>query len=232
MWGELDTVFVNLSQRLAADTFGYLPAVACGKIKQQNSYVGNTAWGFVCAETKLFNEMKEVSMKNEPIDDKQVDWSKEEFCSQLRKRVQKMIENPQADTVFDGFTKKTKCEDSAENIYFIADDTPPENPFKFQHYFLEPTGYAVTKFAIPLFLTKFIFSCIYLCIFILRCFGFMKPNYPVASGSLCYCERAYTFNDDKARSEIGYSPIFTPKQAFERSLRYYSKNAYKKGRYL
>ncbi|KAL4223895.1 hypothetical protein ACF0H5_017358 [Mactra antiquata] len=226
MWGELDTIFIGLSQKMAKDTFGYTPVIDTGKVLQHNSYVGNTAWGFVCAETKLYLEMKGVRI-NKQIDQNQADQSKQELCSVLRRRSQKMREHENEDASMCDFTGTNKQdEESSANIYFIADDTPMENPFKFQEPFLKATGYALTNFSCPIFIIAIFFGIIYACVFILRCFG-LKSNYPVAFSCLQYYKRTYSFDDTKARSELGYKPLYTPKQAFERSLKYYSKNRYK-----
>ncbi|XP_045172383.2 3 beta-hydroxysteroid dehydrogenase/Delta 5--_4-isomerase-like [Mercenaria mercenaria] len=223
MWGELDTIFVQLSQRMAMWTFGYLPTINCGDVVQHNAYVGNTAWGFVCAEKKLHSDFK----KDDPISEMSIsvknESEKSKFCSELRRRSKRM----RIDSEFEDFKDTSRdSELSSANIYYIADDNPPENPFKFQDPILTASGYKIIKYPCPLFIMNIVFYIIYGVLVFLRLFG-LKFNFPVGLGCLSYYRRSYIFNDAKAREELGYRPLYTPEVALERSLKYYEKFSYR-----
>lgn len=217
MWGELDTIFVNLSQRIAAWTFGYLPTIKCD-VKQHNAYVGNTAWGFVCAETALYHEQKTDIQQHKYIPTLS---KRKEFCSELRRRSKRKPLEVTGDIVMEADEEKP-----TSGVYYIADDTPAAEPFEFQRPFLEETGYRLVKYSTPLFIVAIFFYLMYLVLRLLRLVG-LSVNFPVGLGCIDYYKKSFVFNDSKARSELGYQPLYTLEQAKERSMAYYRKFNYK-----
>ncbi|XP_060599798.1 3 beta-hydroxysteroid dehydrogenase/Delta 5--_4-isomerase type 1-like [Ruditapes philippinarum] len=220
MWGELDSTFVQLSLKSAAQTFGYLPRIQCGKIAHHNAYVGNVAWGFVCAEIKLYNDLKRSDVRGSMSNHEKDERNRAEFCSELRRRSKRMGSN--LDENEDLKDVNSDLKESTANIYYLVDDTPPNNTYDFLKPFLNASGYKMTEFACPLVLFAIVYWIIFGILFIVRLFGF-KVNFPVADGLIGFNKRTYVFNDDKAREELNYRPLYSPEVAFERSIKYYKK---------
>ena len=53
MYGELDPYYVTNGLQSAKDNRGILYQVGDGRSQFQQTYVGNTAWAFVCADKAL-----------------------------------------------------------------------------------------------------------------------------------------------------------------------------------
>lgn len=229
MWGELDTIYFRLSQRMAAWTFGYLPTVNLGDVVHHSAYVGNTAWGFVCAEEKLHMEfIKDKTLSKMP-NSKNEEHAKLQLCSELRRRSKRMETDARvAETDFKALSNmESDCDKQTDNVYYIADDTPTGNIFKSQEPFLNATGYKLVKYSCPLFIIIIVFHIMYGVLWLSRLFG-LKINFPVSLGLCEYYKRSYTFSDLKARQELGYKPIYTFNESMERSLRYYKQFSFRR----
>jgi len=209
MYGELDQIFITASQSMARSMGGTLMSVQVNGVKQQQAYVGNVAYGFVCAETTLYKGQL----------NKGVTSASEETINRLSDKIRQrskheVVKSDDADDVID---KKT------EHVFYLPDDTPSSDPFEFQGRFLERTGYSMSKFRLPLPVLIISFFFLYYLIKLVRVL--LKVNYRVSSAALYFFKKPYIFSGVKAREKLGYQPLYTPEQAFTRSMEYYKKNS-------
>ena len=103
--------------------------------------------------------------------------------------------------------------------YFITDDSPTQNIFDMMKPYLELHGMTVSERKARFWL---VYSLIYTfeTIFVwLR--PIVKLNLPIETCRLTYINNTYTFNSNKARKVLGYSPLFTYSEAIKRSMEYY-----------
>lgn len=212
MYGELDLLFISAGQKMARYFGGTLMSVDCRGVKQQHCYVGNTAWGFICAESKLYKDSLTMPLRNPS--NRVID----ELTRKLNKS--KQIGPQEANDS----SKMETAENFTNNAYYIVDDTPVSDPFVFQRPFLEASGYNVSRFALPMTLVIIVFLWLY---YILKCIKafFPKVNYPVSVSAVKFLKKPYIFSDAKARRELGYMPLFPPNEARKRSLLYYKLNS-------
>ena len=61
--------------------------------------------------------------------------------------------------------------------------------------------------------------------FLTTLFQLLRPikevNLPTTLNNLYHVNHEYTFKRDKAEQELGYQPLFTYEEAFDKSLEYY-----------
>ncbi|WAR02207.1 3BHS2-like protein [Mya arenaria] len=225
MYGELDNAFVTIAQEMSKDTFGTLFMTNTSHVKQQTAYVGNVAWGFVCAEMKLNEERRQKYVTSDHNDNK----DRQNICLELRQRSQRISmarESNKDNEIVQMIGINGKQSNYGKDAYFVGDDTPHISPFLFHTPYLEASGYSIFSASVPVSLVIFF-------MFLLKCFiGFLRMfgahwNFPVSSSAMHYTKRPYTFDDKKVREELGYSPIYTPEEAQNRSMKFYKRNTYK-----
>lgn len=217
MYGELDLLFISAGQKMASYFGGTLMSVDCHGVKQQHCYVGNTAWGFICAESKLYKDSLTMPLKNPS--NRVID----ELTRKLNQSKQIGFHQIWPQEANDSSEMET-AEQLTDNVYYIVDDTPVSDPFVFQRPFLEASGYKISRFALPMTLVIIVFLWLF---YILKCIKvfFPKVNYPVSVSAVKFFKKSYIFSDAKARKELGYIPLFPPDEARERSLLYYKLNS-------
>ena len=103
--------------------------------------------------------------------------------------------------------------------YFITDDTPLMNSFKFMSPFLATKGYRLSSYSLP-------YSAVYGALWATEWFLWLiSPVYRVNMAtplcSLIYINRTLHFRRDKAESMLGYKPRYTWEMARQRSIEYY-----------
>ncbi|WAR02203.1 hypothetical protein MAR_008761 [Mya arenaria] len=225
MYGELDNAFVTIAQEMSKDTFGTLFMTNTSHVKQQTAYVGNVAWGFVCAEIKLNEERRQKYVTSDHNDNK----DRQKICLELRQRSQRISmarESNKDNEIVQMIGINGKQSNYGKDAYFVGDDTPHISPFLFHTPYLEASGYSIFSASVPVSLVIFF-------MFLLKCFiGFLRMfgaqwNFPVSSSAMHYTKRPYTFDDKKVREELGYSSIYTPEEAQNRSMKFYKRNTYK-----
>lgn len=220
MYGELDHLFIAAGQTMAGKLGGILPRIRCCGTKQQQAYVGNVAWGFICAEVTLYQE----SLASHPkVITPSSDDNVEKVCTDIRRRLKSIEKSTvcKSDTIENSEALKL----STDHTYYIVDDTPVCDNFDFQTPYLEASGYRVSKIAIPMSLVIFGFFILYYCLKLLRIL-FPNVNYPVSVGAVKFLRKSYVFSDAKARKELGYKPLYTPNEAHKRSIGFYQQNQY------
>ncbi|KAK7088143.1 hypothetical protein V1264_022093 [Littorina saxatilis] len=103
--------------------------------------------------------------------------------------------------------------------FFIPDDTPLQNSFKFLEPFLESRGFSLSQTYIPYSL---VYWSLYVTEMVLKALSpLVKLHLKTASCSIQYINMDLYFRSEKARSVFGFTPVYSPAEAKERSLAYY-----------
>ena len=166
IYGELDNIFVTSVIRNTLSHGGVLYHFGSPRAVSQYVYVGNAAWGFVCALNKLRH-----------------------------------------DTSLGG------------EAFFIGDETPLLQLFRFSELFIKLHGGRLSKRPIP-------YSLILVVVLVLEwILWFLSPlkeiNLPVTSSSVRYANKRWSFSYKKAVSRLDYSPLFSWEESYRRSCEYY-----------
>ncbi|CAG2253676.1 unnamed protein product [Mytilus edulis] len=167
MYGELDPYYVTNGLQSAKANNNVLYQVGNGTAKFQQTYVGNSAWAFICADKSL---------------------------------------------------RENKI--NSGEVFFIPDNTPVQNTFRFMRIFLETRHLQLSKYKIP-------YSSVYYPVLILEWILYIlapihKVSLPVVSCSIKYINMNLYFSGRKARDQLGYEPVYTPEESISRSLKYYA----------
>jgi len=225
MYGELDPGFVTAGQEMARRSGGVLVRTNTTSVPQSQAYVGNVAWGFVCAEVKLHKEWSERTRvtTGRVRGPGRVD----EFCNKLRRRSTRLsdCEETLQDNAVEEIIQLNLQEDEGKNVFYLTDDTPPVSPLVFQEPFLIASGYKVMGLELPVMLVIAVF---FLLRCVLRCLRLLgsQANFPVSHLSLYYMQKPFLFSYEKAREQLRYNPIYSPDEARQRSMGYYIENSY------
>ncbi|KAH3696194.1 hypothetical protein DPMN_083659 [Dreissena polymorpha] len=104
-------------------------------------------------------------------------------------------------------------------FYYIPDDTPIQSTFNFIKPFLEIRGFKLSTFSLP-------YGLVYYGLLGLEWIAkLLSPIYritlPAESYSIRYINMDLYFSREKATRELGFQPIFFPKDAIARCLSYY-----------
>ena len=111
--------------------------------------------------------------------------------------------------------------------YFLTDDTPLMNTFTFMEPFLERVGFRLSKGYIPYTLMYAFLRPAEALVHLLE--PFCKVQLPAQLCSIIYINRNLYFSRKKAEDLLSYSPLYSPKDAMERSLAFYASNELNKG---
>lgn len=166
LYGELDAIFVTEVIRNAKKQGGTLYYFGSPHAVSQYVYVGNVAWGFVCALKKL---RQDKSLGGE--------------------------------------------------AYFIGDETPLMQLFKFSEIFIKLHGCKLSSRPIPYALILAIVILLEWIVWLLS--PFKQINLPVSSSTVRYANKKWSFSYNKAKSELNYSPLFDWEQSYNRSCEFY-----------
>lgn len=166
LYGELDTIFVTEVIRNAQKHDGILYHFGSPQAVSQYAYVGNVAWGFVCALRTL-----------------------------------------RQDTSIGG------------EAYFIGDETPLMQLFKFSELFIKLHGGRLSSRPIPYTL---ILAIVLLLEWIVWLISPLKQiNLPISSSTVRYANKKWSFSYNKAETELNYSPLFDWEDSYSRSCEFY-----------
>lgn len=166
LYGELDTIFVTEVIRNAQKHDGILYHFESPQAVSQYAYVGNVAWGFVCALRTL-----------------------------------------RQDTFIGG------------EAYFIGDETPLMQLFKFSELFIKLHGGRLSSRPIPYTL---ILAIVFLLEWIVWLISPLKQiNLPISSSTVRYANKKWSFSYNKAKTELNYSPLFDWEDSYSRSCEFY-----------
>jgi len=105
--------------------------------------------------------------------------------------------------------------------FFITDDTSIIDIHEHIQPFIEARGFSVSSHIIPYWIAWLILSFICLILRIINIFFEYQPDIPNVY-QLNYMCSTFFFNRSKATLRLEYQPIYTPEEAVERSLPYYS----------
>ena len=109
--------------------------------------------------------------------------------------------------------------------YFIPDDTPVQNTFKFMEHFLITREYRLSSYFIPSCLVYYPLCALEFLLLLIA--PLWKKNLTLTSGNVKYINMNLYFNGDKARRELNYYPLYTPEEAIQRSNNYYKYLTFK-----
>lgn len=166
LYGELDAIFVTEVIRNAKKQGGVLYHFGSPQAVSQYAYVGNVAWGFVCALRKLSQ-----------------------------------------DTSIGG------------EAYFIGDETPLMQLFKFSELFIKLYGGRLSSRPIPYTLILVIVLLLEWIVWLIS--PIKQINLPISSSTVRYANKKWSFSYNKAKTELNYSPLFDWEESFSRSCEYY-----------
>lgn len=106
--------------------------------------------------------------------------------------------------------------------FFVTDDTPIIDIHEHLRPYLESRGFRVSDYVFPYWLAWILLSLICLVIRLLNTVVSMKANIPCVA-QLNYMCSTFFFNRSKATLRLDYQPVYTPEEAAELSMKYYSK---------
>ena len=113
----------------------------------------------------------------------------------------------------------SKTPSVAGQFYFIPDDTPIQSTFNFMTPYLEARGFRLSYIRLPY---TFTYKVLQLAEMVVKFLSpFVKLRLPTESYSLKYINMDVYFKNMKAREMLGFTPIFTPRESREKSLKYY-----------
>nr|KAG5700610.1 hypothetical protein BaRGS_015406 [Batillaria attramentaria] len=105
-------------------------------------------------------------------------------------------------------------------FFFIPDDTPLQNSFEFMVPFLHPHGFKLSRLAVPFWLA---YGWMYAFELVLKALSpLVKIHLTQAPCSVKYINMDLYFRADKAKKMFNFTPAFSPHEAHERSLAYYT----------
>uniref|UniRef100_A0A8W8K0Q1 3-beta hydroxysteroid dehydrogenase/isomerase domain-containing protein n=1 Tax=Magallana gigas TaxID=29159 RepID=A0A8W8K0Q1_MAGGI len=166
LYGELDAIFVTEVIRNAKKQGGVLYHFGSPQAVSQYAYVGNVAWGFVCALRKLSQ-----------------------------------------DTSIGG------------EAYFIGDETPLMQLFKFSELFIKLYGGRLSSRPIPYTLILVVVLLLEWIVWLIS--PIKQINLPISSSTVRYANKKWSFSYNKAKTELNYSPLFDWEESYSRSCEYY-----------
>ena len=107
----------------------------------------------------------------------------------------------------------------AGRFFVITDDTPIKNTFQQFEPFLHAVGYKLSSFSVP-------FLILYVIVWVIELFLHLlapvyKINMHLSIAAIVYSDTSYYFKRQKVEKFLGFKPLFSPKEAMEKSLRYY-----------
>ena len=121
--------------------------------------------------------------------------------------------------------KGTDNNSAAGEVYNAADDTPCADSYEMLASFARGCNIPVKTNKKPIWLLLVFVYIVYFILYILS--PFIKLNFPTAPPSvkqMCY---SHNFKYDKARTLLGYAPLYSYEKAFERSVRFYKQYVHK-----
>ena len=110
----------------------------------------------------------------------------------------------------------------AGRAYFVTDDTPPMNSFRFAEIVLEPCGYAVSKHRIPYWLAYFIMLLLEWMVLAARPF-YAAANLKSTLAMVIYVNRTLYFNRGRAEKDLKYVPIYNFDTSLQKSIDFYKQ---------
>ena len=104
-------------------------------------------------------------------------------------------------------------------VFFIPDDTPLQNSFKFMEPYLESRGFSLSRIYLPY---TAVYGLLFLTELLLKALSpLVKIHMQTASCSIRYINTDLYFRSEKAQRMFNFSPVYSPQEAKERSLAYY-----------
>ena len=110
----------------------------------------------------------------------------------------------------------------AGQAFIITDDNRCTTYAEFAEPFLEARGYHLSNFRIPFWLAFCMVSLIQFLMFLVLPVWKVEFAIPVSRGSLIKMKRTMIFSGKKAREQLGYKPLYTYLESFERSVPFYT----------
>ncbi|KAL3857755.1 hypothetical protein ACJMK2_012395 [Sinanodonta woodiana] len=104
-------------------------------------------------------------------------------------------------------------------VFYTPDDTLPQNTFDFMEPYLKARGYRLSSYRLPYWLAYGSLRAAEGLVKIIS--PFTKKDLPAQSYSVQYINMNIHFRNTKAKEMLGFTPLFTPEEAKERSMHYY-----------
>ncbi|XP_052074038.1 3 beta-hydroxysteroid dehydrogenase/Delta 5--_4-isomerase type 2-like [Mytilus californianus] len=109
-------------------------------------------------------------------------------------------------------------------FFFAADDTPPDTLPGVMKPFLDLVGSRPSTWHIPYWFTMFMMFLFYCLLYIVRLFKTVNlPNLHFTFGSIAFLNTTFYVTYDKAKTLLGYEPIYDYDTSIRRSNTFYSK---------
>ncbi|XP_061197088.1 3 beta-hydroxysteroid dehydrogenase/Delta 5--_4-isomerase type 1-like [Saccostrea echinata] len=166
MYGELDPIFVTAVIHATRKQGGVLYHFGNPNSYCQNAYVGNMAWGFVCALNKLYHDKS-----------------------------------------------------AGGEAYFVGDETPLMGLFEFNELFIKLHGGELARRPIPYLLMLTIVLLLEWIVWLIS--PLKQINLPVTSSTVRYTNKKWSYSYEKAKKELGYSPLYNWEDSYRRSSEFY-----------
>lgn len=103
--------------------------------------------------------------------------------------------------------------------YFIGDETPLMQLFKFSELFIKLYGGRLSSRPIPYTLILVIVLLLEWIVWLIS--PIKQINLPISSSTVRYANKKWSFSYNKAKTELNYSPLFDWEESYSRSCEYY-----------
>ena len=116
---------------------------------------------------------------------------------------------------------KDKENEIGGNAFFVTDDTPIMDLFDLMAPFAMACGFSTDTFKMPVLPLVCVMYIIYMIMWLV---SFIVPvNLRTGISSFKFMRKTFTFSGDKAKSMLGYRPLYSYMESINRSTYYYSK---------
>lgn len=109
------------------------------------------------------------------------------------------------------------------NAFFVADDTPPGDVYEMRIPFAKACNFRIASYKVPTWLLIYLLQVFYLVLWLIS--PFWKVNIPVGFHALRQTTVSWILRYDKAKSLLGYQPLYSYEESFERSMKFYKRYA-------
>ncbi|XP_054709579.1 3 beta-hydroxysteroid dehydrogenase type 7-like [Uloborus diversus] len=106
--------------------------------------------------------------------------------------------------------------------FFITDDMDVIDIHEHMQPYLESRGFTISNYVFPYWLAWIILTFTTLIVYFINIFVKFRPDIPSVA-QLNYMCSTFFYNRSKATLRLDYQPIYTPEEAKENSMKYYSK---------
>ena len=111
----------------------------------------------------------------------------------------------------------------AGEAFFIPDETPQTQLTDFARPFLEERGFSMSRICVPFWIMYCMVCLLQLLCLLLQPIVRLKGPRSMTRSSLKLMYRNMTFSGQKAKTMLGYKPLYSFEESLKRSLKFYKE---------